>query len=80
MTQKTTQTLYTNSTKTQYYLVPSVYILPEGEYSISTLSGEETQVDQTALAHFAISEEDAKNHITASHTVHETGCGFEGMI
>lgn len=60
---KPNQTLYTNMTKTEYYLIPTGQSLGTGDFTIRTLAGEEKKVEEGDLTAFTISEEDAKKHI-----------------
>lgn len=57
--------LYLSLNKTKCYLIPTTHPLPPGDFTIHTLSGQERQVDEAALAEFAISEDEAKQFIQA---------------
>ncbi len=57
-------TIYTNPTRTQYYLIPTGQTLPAGDFIILSLTGQEQAVEKAALAAFEISQTEANRHIT----------------
>ncbi|WP_413167570.1 hypothetical protein ACL6C3_12930 [Capilliphycus salinus ALCB114379] len=56
-------TLWTDSTRSHYFLIPNDRELPNGDFILFTLNGSEKQVDATALTSFEISESEAKAYL-----------------
>ena len=61
----TSQTLWTNTDQSRYFLVPGSQELSEGPFALRTFSGEERSVDEAVLAPFEITEEEARTYSVA---------------
>ncbi|MCP4535605.1 MAG: hypothetical protein GY832_00490 [Chloroflexi bacterium] len=63
MNTKSKLSLWTNNGQTKYYLIPPDQLLPDGDFTIRTSTGQEQAVDATAAAIFEITKEQAEQHI-----------------
>lgn len=59
------RSLWTDSTKSHYFLIPDNEELPSGDFTLCKLNGEEKNVDSTAITSFKLAESEAKAHLQA---------------
>lgn len=55
-----TPTLWTDSARTRFFLIPDDRQLPEGKFLIKTITGRVIKVEEGALSDFEVTEEQAK--------------------
>ena len=55
------RTLWTNVSRTRFFLIPDGEPLPSGELPIRTITARETKVDDVSLFKFEVTEEEAKS-------------------
>ena len=56
----TASTLWTDSGRTRYFIVPDDTVLSPGDFTLHTITGRKADVDPAALAPFEVSEPQAK--------------------
>jgi hypothetical protein len=56
-------TLWANTARRRFFLVPDEHPLPLGEFVLRTFTGREQRVDEAALAPYEVSEEQAKEWV-----------------
>ncbi|HEY8072441.1 MAG TPA: hypothetical protein VIE47_10820 [Methylocystis sp.] len=54
-------TLWSDTSRSHFFLIPDQHPLPPGNFVLRTLTGREQCVDEAALAPYEVSEEQAKN-------------------
>ncbi len=57
--------LWTNSNRSRYFLIPDDQELPDGDFILCTLKGHEKKVDYIALNSFEITDSEAKAYLQA---------------
>jgi hypothetical protein len=55
--------LWTDLTRTRYFLLPDEPQLPHGDFAIHTVTGRKLAVDPEVLTSFEISEKEARNYL-----------------
>ncbi|HBE17167.1 MAG TPA: hypothetical protein DEG17_20390 [Cyanobacteria bacterium UBA11149] len=65
MNTKDKRSLWSNSTQTQYFLIPDDEALPTGNFILCSLKGDKKNVDSTAITSFEITESEAKAYLQA---------------
>lgn len=63
MNSKNKPSLWTDSTRSHYFLIPDNQELPNGDFILYNLNGNEKRVDSTALTSFEIPDSEAKTYI-----------------
>jgi hypothetical protein len=53
-------TVWTDSIRSRYFLIPDNQKLPAGDFVLRTIRGRELKVDPSSLAEFEVSEDEAK--------------------
>jgi hypothetical protein len=53
-------TLWSDTARTRFFLIPDDEQLPPGEFDLRTITGRHLKVDAATLAQFEISEQEAK--------------------
>lgn len=74
--------LWTNSQRSRYFLIPDNQKLARGNFLICTLTGTEKKVMQTAIAPFEISESEAKAYLQSemNQAMQEAKTAFSNLV
>ena len=64
MTASTKQTLYANETHDRFFYIPADADLPDGDFTIGTLTGQKQQVNEAAVLPYEVDESLAKDIAT----------------
>ncbi len=54
------QTLWSNPERSRFFLIPDDRQLPPGDFALRTIIGRQMEVDETALAAFEVTRDEAK--------------------
>jgi ElaB/YqjD/DUF883 family membrane-anchored ribosome-binding protein len=75
-------TVWTDSTRSHYFLIPDHQELPSGEFILYNLNGKEKKVDSTALTSFEIPDLEAKAYLQAemSQALEEAKNAFSNFL
>lgn len=60
---KAATSLWIDTTRSQYFLIPDNQEIPSGDFEISAINGSKKKVSLTAIASFEIIESEAKDHL-----------------
>jgi hypothetical protein len=63
MSSLTSLTLWSDTARSHFFLIPDEHPLPAGNFVLRTLTGREQRVDEAALTHYEIGEEQAKEWV-----------------